>query len=76
MEKDRVIRLLNKLINAGYRDDKAVLGITMDKLDTIPSLSISEIKGIVELQKAIKGNAVIAFIAGPGKREGEKESGG
>lgn len=64
MERRLAMRLVNKLIDAGFTDDKAISSMTMEKLTSIPNLSITDISGIILLQKAIKSNSVIAFLAG------------
>lgn len=64
MERKLAMRLVNKLLDAGFTDDKAISSMTMEKLTSIPNLSISDINGIILLQKAIKSNSVIKFLAG------------
>lgn len=59
---NRNLNILRKIIEAGYTDEKAISTITAeDMVDFCRDLR--EMKGIIELQKAVKANAIIEFLA-------------
>ena len=60
----KAVRVLNKVFEAGFTDEKAIAAMTMDDILSMQGISIAEITLINELQKSIKGNKVIAFLGG------------
>lgn len=58
------VRLLNKVFAAGYTDEKAIAGMTMDNILDMQGITVAEIKMINSLQKAVKANRLIAFLGG------------
>lgn len=60
----KVIRSLSKLIEAGFNSEKAILNMSMDDILSLPSISISEIGIINEIQKAVKAGKFITFLGG------------
>ena len=64
MEKKTALRILNKVMDAGYNEEKSILALTTEKILEIKGITVPEIAGIIELQKAIKANKVITFLAG------------
>lgn len=64
VEKKAAQKVLNKVIDAGYRDEKAVMGMSTQNMIDLPGISIPEVGMILELQKAIKTNHVISYLAG------------
>lgn len=73
MELDRklALKVLNKVIDAGYTDEKSISGLTTEMIIHIPNITIADINGIMELQKAIKAGKVISFLAGPQPKKDE-----
>lgn len=58
---NRNLNILRKIIEAGYTDEKAISVLTAeDMVDFCRDLR--EMKGIIELQKAVKANTLIAFL--------------
>lgn len=58
---NRNLNILRKTIEAGYTDEKAISTITAeDMVDFCRDLR--EMKSIIELQKAVKANTLIAFL--------------
>ena len=57
-----IMKLLEKIFNAGYIDEKSILAIQLDDLEKIPDISSVDIKIILDLKKAIKNKKVIAFL--------------
>lgn len=60
----KAIKVLNKVFNAGFTEEKAIAAMTMDNILSIQGITISEIGIINELQKSIKANKVITFLGG------------
>ena len=66
------IRIINRLYEAGFTDEKAISKLkTMDILD-LPDLTRAEMKMICELQEAIKDNRVISFFVDGGKESADE----
>lgn len=65
MEIDKKkIKLLNRLFEVGYEDEKSIAAMTMDDILALEGISVADISLINELQKAIKSHKVIAFLSG------------
>ena len=60
---------MSKLICAGFDTEKVVLTMTMDEILSIPGITVAEISLINEIQKSVKANKVISFLAGKRKEE-------
>lgn len=63
-ERKAAQKVLNKVIDAGYRSEKAVLSMTTQEIIDLPGISIPEVGMILEMQKAIKANRVVTYLAG------------
>lgn len=56
------LSVLRKVIDAGFVDEKAIISLTTEEM--IPFCkTIADISAVVELQKAIKTNHLISFLA-------------
>lgn len=64
MERRLALRIVNKVLDAGYKEEKEILALTTENIIQIPSVTIADIVAIIELQKAIKSGKVITFLAG------------
>ncbi len=62
--KQRAIKVLNKIFEAGFADEKDISAMTMDDILSIPGVTIADITIINDLQKSIKANKVISFLGG------------
>lgn len=62
--KQRAIKVLNKIFEAGFTDEKDISAMTMDDILSIPGITIVDITIINDLQKSIKANKVISFLDG------------
>lgn len=62
--KQRAIKVLNKIFEAGFADEKDISAMTMDDILSIPGVTIADITIINDLQKSIKANKVISFLDG------------
>ena len=60
----KAVRALNKVLDAGFTEEKAIAAMTMDDILSMQGITIAEITLINELQKSIKGNKVISFLGG------------
>ena len=58
------LALIDSLIVAGYKNEKAVTDMTIDQILGIDGLSVEEMRSISELQKAIKNHRIISFLSG------------
>lgn len=58
------LKVLTKVLDAGFSTEKDIIAMTIDKILAIPNITVSDIATINELQKAIKANKVITFLGG------------
>ncbi|NCC86380.1 MAG: hypothetical protein EOM05_00730 [Clostridia bacterium] len=58
------LKVLTKVLEAGYKTEKDITAITLDKMLAIPNVTVAEIGLINDLQKAVKSNKVISFLGG------------
>ena len=57
-------KVLNKVLEAGFTDEKAISAMTMDDILSMQSITVADIALINDLQKSIKANKVISFLGG------------
>ena len=55
---------MNKVLEAGFTDEKAISAMTMDDILSMQSITVADIALINDLQKSIKANKVISFLGG------------
>ncbi|MXP74614.1 hypothetical protein GN277_04230 [Lachnospiraceae bacterium WCA-9-b2] len=60
----KVVKVLNKVLDAGFTDEKAIAAMTMDDILTMQGLTVADIALINDLQKSVKANKVITFLGG------------
>lgn len=60
----KVIKVLNKVLDAGFTDEKAIAAMTMDDILAMQGITVADISLINDLQKSIKANKVISFLGG------------
>lgn len=60
----KAIRALNKVLDAGFTDEKEIATMTMDDILSMQGITIADITLINDLQKSIKANKVISFLGG------------
>lgn len=63
----KAIKVLNKILEAGFTDEKAIAAMTIDDILNMQGVTIADIGIINELQKSIKANKVISFLGGGGQ---------
>ena len=63
----KAIKVLNKVLDAGFTDEKAITAMTIDDILNMQGITVADIGIINELQKSIKANKVISFLGGGGQ---------
>ena len=58
----KAVKVINKILDAGLTDEKAISAMTMDDILSIQGITVADIALINELQKSIKANRVISFL--------------
>ena len=56
----KAVKVLNKVLEAGFTDEKAIAAMTMDDILSMQGITVGDITLINDLQKSIKSNKVIA----------------
>lgn len=67
----KAVKVLNKIFDAGFTEEKAIAAMTMDDILSIQGITVAEIGIINDLQKSIKANKVISFLAEVRRGQGE-----
>ena len=60
----KAIKVLNRIFEAGFTDEKAIAAMTMDDILSMQGITVTDIGLINDLQKSIKANKVISFLGG------------
>ena len=60
----KAVKVLNKVLEAGFTDEKAISAMTMDDILSMQGITVGDITLINDLQKSIKANKVISFLGG------------
>ena len=60
----KAIKVLNKIFEAGFTDEKEIAAMTMDDILSMQGITVADIGLINDLQKSIKANKVISFLGG------------
>ena len=60
----KAVKVLNKVLEAGFTDEKAISAMTMDDILSMQSITVADIALINDLQKSIKANKVTSFLGG------------
>ena len=58
----KAVKVINKILDAGFTDEKAISAMIMDDILSIQGITVADIALINELQKSIKANRVISFL--------------
>ena len=66
-DNPKAIKVLNKVLDAGFTDEKAIAAMTIDDILNMQGVTVADIGIINELQKSIKANKVISFLGGGGQ---------
>ena len=60
----KAIKVLGKVFEAGFTDEKSIAAMTMDDILSMQGITVADIGLINDLQKSIKANKVISFLGG------------
>ena len=60
----KAVKVLNKVLEAGFTDEKAISAMTMDDVLSMQGITVADIALINDLQKSIKANTVISVLGG------------
>ncbi len=60
----KAVKVLNKIFEAGFTEEKAIASMTMDDILSMQGITVAEIGIINDLQKSIRANKVITFLGG------------
>lgn len=60
----KAVKVLNKVLEAGFTDEKAISAMTMDDILSMQGITVADIAIINDLQKSIKASKVISFLGG------------
>ena len=60
----KAVKVLNKILDAGFTEEKAIAAMTMDDILSMQGITVADIALINDLQKSIKANRVISFLGG------------
>ncbi|MBS5385887.1 MAG: hypothetical protein KHY31_00755 [Clostridiales bacterium] len=63
----KAIKVINKIFEAGFTDEKTIAAMTMDDILSLQGVTVADIALINALQKSIKANKVISFLGGGGE---------
>ena len=67
----KAVKVLNKVFEAGFTEEKVIAAMTMDEILAIPGVTIADVGQINRLQKCIRANRVVSFFAS--EAEGAQE---
>ena len=67
----KAVNGLNKILDAGFTEEKAIAAMTMDDILSMQGITVADISLINDLQKSIKANKVISFLAEVQRGQGE-----
>lgn len=67
----KAVKVINKILDAGFTDEKAIAAMTMDDILSMQGINVADIALINNLQKSIKANKVISFLAEVQREKGE-----
>ena len=67
----KAVKVINKVFDAGFTEEKAIAAMTMDDILSMQGITVAYIALINDLQKSIKANKVISFLAEVQREKGE-----
>jgi len=59
----KIIRILNKIFEAGFATEKDIAAMSMDDILKLKGISIADLSIINGLQKSIKTGKIITFLS-------------
>ena len=67
----KAVKVINKVLDARFTDEKSIAAMTMDDILSMQGITVAEIALINDLQKSIKANKVVYFLAEVQREKGE-----
>lgn len=67
----KAVKVINKILDADFTDKKTIAAMTMDDILSMQGITVADIVLINDLQKSIKANKVISFLAEVQREKGE-----
>lgn len=67
----KAVKVINKVFDAGFTEEKAIAAMTMDDILSMQGITVADIALINDLQKSIKANKVVSFLAEVQREKGE-----
>ena len=64
------IAAMQKIYNAGARDEKALADLDATKMLNIDGITIDDLRMMLEIQKQVKANKLFSFLGEQPKEEG------
>lgn len=59
---NQISKIIDKLASAGINTEKAILNMTFEDLDKLDTFTITDIKTLISLRKAIRTNKKALFL--------------
>lgn len=60
----KAVKLLNKLLSAGFGEEKVISAMTLDDMLSIPGITFDDISQINSLQKSLRAGKLLSFLCG------------
>jgi hypothetical protein len=64
-------KVLAKLFNEGFNTEKEILNLDLNRLLSINSITIADLRLIAKLQKYLKNNKLISYLSGADEEQKE-----
>lgn len=58
------IKVLNKLFDNGYKTEKELQSLSLEKVLAIDNISVTEMTVIIDLQKNVKAGKLFSYLGG------------
>lgn len=59
---NQISKMIDRLAEAGINTEKAILNMTFEDLEKIPNYTVTDIKTLISLRKAIRVNKKALFL--------------
>ena len=70
-DNQKAVKVINKVFGAAFTEEKAIAAMTMDDILSMQGITVADIALINDLQKSIKANKGISFLAEVQREKGE-----
>ena len=58
----QIQKMIDRLAEAGINTEKAILNMEIEDLEKLPNYTITDIRTLISLRKAIKANKKVLFL--------------